>query len=78
MQPDEQFETINLMEYVEILWKQKWLIIIPTILISIAVGIWSFLQTPAWEVDAIILPSKYFSQSAPGQFIEVFVVSSQN
>jgi len=74
MKPDEQFKEINLMEYAEILWQRKWLIIIPTLLISIAVGIWSFLQTPVWEVDAIIQPSKFFSQSEQGQFVEVVVV----
>jgi capsular polysaccharide biosynthesis protein len=73
MERDEQFKEINLMEYIEILWKKKWLIIIPTILISIAVGIWSFLQTPVWEVDAIIQPSKFFYQNTAGEFVEVIV-----
>jgi capsular polysaccharide biosynthesis protein len=73
MESDEQIKEIDLMEYAEILWKRKWLIIIPTILISIAVGIWSFLQTPVWEVDAIIQPSKFFSQNTQGEFVEVIV-----
>ena len=73
MEPVERFEEINLMDYVEILWKRKWLIIIPTLFISIAVGIWSFLRTPVWEVDAVIQPSKFISQTEQGQFVEVLV-----
>jgi len=73
MEPVERFEEINLMDYVEILWKRKWLIIIPTLFISIAVGIWSFLKTPVWEVDAVIQPSKFISQTEQGQFVEVLV-----
>jgi len=68
----EHYEEINLMDYVEILWKRKWLIIIPTFLITVAIGIWSFMKTPIWEVDAIIQPSKFLSQNAQGEFVEVF------
>jgi len=69
----EHYEEINLMDYVEILWKRKWLIIIPTFLITVAIGIWSFMKTPVWEVDAIIQPSKFLSQTESGQFTEIIV-----
>jgi capsular polysaccharide biosynthesis protein len=69
----EHYEEINLMDYLEVIWKRKWLIIIPTFLIMVAIGIWSFMQTPVWEVDAIIQPSKFLSQTEQGQFIEVIV-----
>jgi len=69
----EHYEEINLMDYVEILWKRKWLIIIPTFLITVAIGIWSFMKTPVWEVDAIIQPSKFLSQNTQGEFVEVIV-----
>jgi capsular polysaccharide biosynthesis protein len=69
----EHYEEINLMDYVEILWKRKWLIIIPTFLITVAIGIWSFVKTPVWEVDAIIQPSKFLSQNAQGEFVEIIV-----
>jgi capsular polysaccharide biosynthesis protein len=70
----EKYEEVNLTEYLEILWKRKWLIIIPTAIIIIATGIVSFLVTPVWEVDAIVLPSKFLSQTEQGQFNEVLVV----
>jgi len=69
----EHYEEINLMNYVEILWKRKWLIIVPTFLITVAIGIWSFMKTPVWEVDAIIQPSKFILQTEQGQFTEVIV-----
>jgi capsular polysaccharide biosynthesis protein len=71
MEPDEKLKEIKLMDYAKILWKRKWLIIIPTILISIAVGIWSFRQTPVWEADAIFQPSKFLSSNEQGQFTEI-------
>lgn len=74
MNQTEHNEEINFMEYLEVLWRRKWMIIVPTILISIAVGIWSFLQTPVWEVDALVQPSKFFVQAENGQFSEVLVV----
>jgi len=73
MNQTEHNKEINLMDYVEILWKKKWLIIIPTFLIMVAIGIWSFMQTPVWEVDAIIQPSKFLSQNAQGEFVETIV-----
>jgi len=74
MNQTEHNEEINLMEYLEVLWRRKWMIIIPTILISIAVGIWSFLQTPVWEIDALVQPSIFFVQAENGQLTEALVV----
>ena len=70
----ERSEEINLMEYLEVLWKRKWLIILPTFLLMIIVGALSFLQKPVWEVDAIIQPGKFTVQTQTGQFEEVIVV----
>jgi capsular polysaccharide biosynthesis protein len=62
------------MEYLEVIWKRKWLIIIPTIVVVILVGIISFLMKPIWQIDAIIQPSKFLIQTEQGQFQEVYVV----
>ncbi len=64
---------IELMDYLNVIWKRKWLIIIPTFLIAFAVGVISFLIPPKWEVDAIMLPSKFFVQTEQGEFTEVVV-----
>ncbi|MDH7514210.1 MAG: Wzz/FepE/Etk N-terminal domain-containing protein [Clostridiales bacterium] len=65
---------IELMDYLLVIWKRKWLIIIPTFILAVATGIASFLIPPKWEIDAIIQPSKFFIQTEQGQFEEVVVV----
>ena len=63
----------ELMDYLNVLWKRKWLIIIPTFVLVVAVGVYSFFLPRVWEVDAIIMPSKYFFQDEEGQFREYVV-----
>lgn len=71
---DEYEDEIELMDYLNVLWKRKWLIILPTFFLVFAVGILSFMLHPVWEVDAIVVPSKFFVQTEQGQFEEVVVV----
>ena len=66
---------IDLMDYLVILWKRKWFIIIPTFFLVIIVGVYSFLLPKAWEVDTLIMPSKLFVQTAQGEFKEIILVS---
>lgn len=65
---------IELMDYLNVLWKKKWVIILPTFFCIITAGVISFLLPPKWEIDAIIVPSKFFIQTEGGQFEEVMVV----
>jgi capsular polysaccharide biosynthesis protein len=67
-------DEINLMDYVMVLWKRKWMIIIPTVLLAVAAGVFSFMMTPVWEVDAVIQPSKLYIQTEQGAFSEFIVV----
>jgi len=71
---DEYEGEIVLMDYLNVLWKRKWLIVIPTLFLIIAVGIISFLLPPKWEIDALIQPSKFLVQTEGGQFEEIVVV----
>jgi len=71
---DEYENEKELIDYLNVIWKRKWLIIIPTFFLVVAVGIYSFLQPPVWEIDAIIMPSKFFIQTAGGGFTEIFPV----
>jgi capsular polysaccharide biosynthesis protein len=64
---------IQLIDILNVIWKRKWLIIIPAFFLAVAAGIVSFLIPPKWEVDAILQPSKFFVQTEQGQFEEVFV-----
>jgi capsular polysaccharide biosynthesis protein len=65
---------VVLMDYLTIIWKRKWLIIIPTVLCAVLAGVISFVLPPQWEVDILIVPSKYIVQTEQGQFAEVLVV----
>lgn len=51
---------IEWMNYLKVAWKRKWLIIISAILCTTVAGIFSFLQPPQWEVDAIIQGGNFF------------------
>ena len=64
-------DEVGLMDYLNIIWKRKWLIIISTFALVVAVGIYSFLQPKKWEVDAIISPTKFFILTEQGTFQEV-------
>ena len=71
----ESYDEIDLMDYIAVLWKRKWLIIIPTFLLVVAAGILSFLLPQKWEVSAIIQPAKFLVQTEGGRFEEVLVAS---
>ncbi|MFW6128766.1 MAG: Wzz/FepE/Etk N-terminal domain-containing protein [Candidatus Aminicenantaceae bacterium] len=76
-EPEKRYEyedEINLMEYLEVIWKRKWLIIIPTFILVVLAGVYSFLKTPVWEVASLIQPAKFTIQTEGGQFEEVLVV----
>ena len=72
---EEYKDEIELMDYLNVIWKKKWLIILPTLFCVVIVGIISFRLPRIWEVDAIIQPSKFFVQNEAGTFSEVVVVS---
>jgi len=68
---------IELMDYLEVIWKRKWVIVIPTFLCIIIVVVVSLLLPKKWETDTIIIPSKFFVQNEGGQFKEVLVADSK-
>lgn len=67
----------ELVDYLMVLWKRKWIIILGTILIMIGTGVVSFIITPAYEIDTIIQPGKFFVQNQSGNFEEVVVEDPQ-
>jgi len=69
----EDKSAVELIDYLNVLWKHRWLIIVPTIVLAVAAGVISFLLPPKWDVDVIIQPSKFFAQTEQGTFIEVVV-----
>jgi len=71
---NEHEDEIQLIDYLNVIWKRKWLIIIPTFFCVVLAGIISFLLPKIWEVDIIIQPSKFLAHSEQGQYTEVVVV----
>lgn len=74
---EEYEQEKQLIDYLNVIWKKKWLILIPTFILCFAVEIYSFILPQIWEVDTIIQPSKFFIQSEGGGFQEVMVVDPQ-
>ncbi len=72
--PDYDENEIELIDYLNVLWKRKWLIIIPTFFLVVLAAVISFLLPPKWEIDFIIVPSKFLIQTEQGEFEEVVVV----
>ena len=70
---DAHKNEVELIDLLNILWKRKWLIIIATVICMALAAVISFILPPVWEVDAIMLPSKFFVQTEQGQFEEVVV-----
>jgi capsular polysaccharide biosynthesis protein len=64
----------ELIDYLNVIWKRKWLIFIPTFALIFIAGIISFLSPPQWKVDAIIVPCKFLIQTEQGEFREVVIV----
>ena len=70
-----EYETeTELMDYLNVIWRRKWLIIIPAFFLVIAVVVISLLLPKQWEIDTIIQPSKFLIQTEGGQFNEIVVV----
>ena len=70
----EQRDQIELMDYLSVLWRRKWLIILPTLLLTAAAVVVSLLLPQKWEVDGLIQPSKIFIRSDNGLLSEVVFV----
>jgi len=68
---------VELIDYLNILWKRKWLIAIGTLLCMIAAGILSFIIRPVYEIDTIVQPGKFIVENQAGNFEEVVVETPQ-
>ncbi|KKN25128.1 hypothetical protein LCGC14_0888010, partial [marine sediment metagenome] len=71
---EENEGEIELIDFLNIIWKRKWLIILSTFFLVIAAGVISFLLPPKWEIDALIQPSKFLIKTAGGQYEEIVII----
>ena len=65
--------THDLREYVRIVKKRKWLILLPVFVCVIGTGAVSYFVPPKWEVDCLIKPAHILIQSSSGTLSEVVV-----
>ncbi len=68
-----EFEYFNWMEYIIVAWKWRWQIIIPTVILAVLAAVVSFLLPKIWQVDIVIIPGKFMSQTQAGEFKVVLV-----
>jgi LPS O-antigen subunit length determinant protein (WzzB/FepE family) len=66
---------VQLIDILNVIWKRKWLIIIATLLCVIMAGVVSLLLPKKWEINMIILPSKFYIKTAGGEFEEIEVIA---
>ena len=66
-------QRLEFLDLLRIIAKRRWSIFIPAGLCVLAAVILSLVLPPVWEVDAILLPSKFLVQTEQGAFEEVMV-----
>ncbi len=64
----------ELMDYLKVIWKRKWFIVIPTFFCIVVALVISLLLPPKWEVDALIQPSKFLYQTKKGKFKDILLI----
>jgi len=69
----EQEQDFELMAYLDILLKRKWLILLPTVGCALAAVVISLFLPKIWEITAILQPGRFSVQTGTGQFEEVVV-----
>jgi LPS O-antigen subunit length determinant protein (WzzB/FepE family) len=68
---------VELIDYLNILWKRRLVIILGTLACMIIAAAVSFILKPVYEIDAIVQPGKFMTQNQTGNYDEVIVESPQ-
>jgi len=69
------FEGVDLTEYIFVSWKHRWRIVMATAVLAVAAGFLAFALPKIWEVEAIVVPSKFLAQTETGEFKEILAVN---
>jgi len=67
-------DEIELIDYMRVIVKRRWLIISGTLILVIIAAIAGFVTKKQWEIDCIMVPSKFVIQNDQGAFTEVVVL----
>jgi uncharacterized protein involved in exopolysaccharide biosynthesis len=70
-------DEVELIDYINVLKRKKWMIIIGTLAFMIVAGVLSFLIKPVYEIDAIIQPGKLWVETQGGSITQVIVEDPQ-
>lgn len=70
-------EKSEISEYIQIIWKRKWLIVLPTLFCMIVTGAVSFFLPKKWQIDGIVMPGKLLMQTDIGTFQEFNVADPE-
>jgi len=68
---------VELFDYLNILWKRKWLIVIPTSILVILAGILSYLKPVQMEVHALIRPSHLLYRAPGGRLENIMIIDPE-
>ena len=71
----EEKKEIELIEYLDLIWRKKLLIVIPTFLLMLMAGYCSFRAPQVFAVDAIIAPGNIMMQTPGGRLEKIQVVN---
>lgn len=66
-------DEIELIDYINVIRRKKWMIVIGTLSLMIVVGIASFLIKPVYEIDTIVQPGKLWVENLGGNISEVII-----
>ena len=69
-----QAREIELMDFLLILWKRKWFVLLLTLIITAAAVVFVLISPKRWEVSTVMVPSKFLVQMEGGKFEEVVFV----
>ena len=69
-----QAREIELMDFLLILWKRKWFVLLLTLIVTAAAVVFVLISPKRWEVSTVMVPSKFLVQMEGGKFEEVVFV----
>jgi uncharacterized protein involved in exopolysaccharide biosynthesis len=70
-------QPFQLIDLVNVIWKRKWVILLPALFLAIAVIVIDSIVPQQFEVDAIFQPSQFQVQTESGELKEVVAIDPQ-
>jgi len=68
---------VELIDYLNVLWRRRILVVLGTLFCMVFAGAISLVMKPVYEVDAIVQPGKFMIQNQGGNYEDVIVESPQ-